>query len=61
MDLESVWQNEKNGHLPDDWIKTVIDCSANKGKGSRIDCKNFIGISPLSMVDKVYYRLVINC
>lgn len=48
----------KSGLAPDNWVKVVI-VQLYKGTGSECNCKNYKEISPLSIVGKVYVRLVI--
>ena len=43
----------KSGVVPEDWKSTVI-VPLYKDKGKRTECKNYRGISLLSMVGKVY-------
>ena len=45
--------------VPEDWMSGCI-VPLFKGKGSRYECKNFRGISLLSVVGKVYGRILIN-
>ena len=44
--------------VPNDWIRAII-VPLYKGKGDRSDCKNYRGISLLSIPGKVYGRIVI--
>ncbi|CAG5021593.1 unnamed protein product [Parnassius apollo] len=44
--------------VPDDWCKAVL-VSIYKGKGSQQDCKNYRGISLLSIVGKLYAKVLI--
>merc|ERR1712002_703474 len=44
--------------VPNDWVRAII-VSLYKGKGDRNDCKNYRGISLLSIPRKVYGRIVI--
>ncbi|CAG5002623.1 unnamed protein product [Parnassius apollo] len=44
--------------VPDDWCKAVI-VPIYKGKGSQQDCKNYRGISLLSIVGKLYAKVLI--
>ncbi|CAK1594622.1 unnamed protein product, partial [Parnassius mnemosyne] len=44
--------------VPEDWCKAVI-VSIYKGKGSQQDCKNYRGISLLSIVGKLYAKVLI--
>ncbi|XP_048001394.1 uncharacterized protein LOC125238167 [Leguminivora glycinivorella] len=46
------------GRVPKDWCKAVI-VPLYKGKGSRLDCKNYRGISLLSIVGKLYAKVLI--
>ena len=43
----------ESGIVPEDWRSAVI-ISLYKGKGERAECKNYIGISLLSVVGKIY-------
>ena len=47
-----------NGLVPRDWCKAVI-VPLYKGKGSQQDCKNYRGISLLSVVGKLYAKVLI--
>jgi hypothetical protein len=47
-----------NGRVPKDWCKTVI-VPLYKGKGSQQECKNYSGISLLSVVGKLYAKILI--
>ena len=47
------------GRVPDDWCKAVI-VPLYKGKGSQQECKNYRGISLLSVVGKLYAKVLIN-
>ena len=44
--------------VPDDWKKACI-VPIYKGKGSKMECKNYRGISLLSIPGKVYGRIII--
>ncbi len=46
------------GRVPDDWRKAMI-VPIYKGKGSKEECKNYRGISLLSIPGKVYGRVLI--
>lgn len=48
----------KQGKVPSDWCKAVI-VPLYKGKGSQQDCKNYRGISLLSVVGKLYAKVII--
>ncbi|KAI5641024.1 reverse transcriptase (RNA-dependent DNA polymerase) domain-containing protein [Phthorimaea operculella] len=48
----------KSGRVPSDWCKAVI-VPLYKGKGSQLDCKNYRGISLLSVVGKLYAKVLI--
>ena len=48
----------RNGQVPGDWCKAVI-VPLYKGKGSRQDCINYRGISLLSVVGKLYAKVLI--
>ena len=43
----------ESGVVPVDWGAAVI-VPLYKGKGERTECKNYIGISLLSVVGKIY-------
>ena len=45
------------GQVPEDWTKAVI-VPIYKGKGSQQDCKNYRGISLLSVVGKLYAKVL---
>ncbi|KAI5639977.1 reverse transcriptase (RNA-dependent DNA polymerase) domain-containing protein [Phthorimaea operculella] len=45
----------RSGRVPSDWCKAVI-VPLYKGKGSQLDCKNYRGISLLSVVGKLYAK-----
>ena len=49
----------ENGVLPEDWRSAVI-VLLYKGKGARNECKNYRGISLLSMVGKIYAGILID-
>jgi exonuclease III len=49
------WQQ---GQVPGDWTKAVI-VPLYKGKGSQQECRNYRGISLLSVVGKMYARILI--
>ena len=44
--------------VPNDWVRAIV-VPLYKGKGDRNDCKNYRGISLLSIPDKVYGRILI--
>ena len=44
--------------MPEDWRRSVV-VPIYKGKGPKDECKNYRGISLLSVPGKVYGRLVI--
>ena len=46
------------GRVPNDWMKAII-VPLYKGKGDKSDCKNYRGISLLSIPGKVYGRILI--
>ena len=46
------------GRVPEDWCKAVI-VPLYKGKGSQLDCKNYRGISLLSVAGKLYAKVLI--
>ena len=43
--------------VPNDWMRAII-APKYKGKGDRIECKNYRGISLLSIPGKVYGRIL---
>ena len=47
------------GKVPEEWKKACI-VPLYKGKGSRFECQNYRGISLLSVVGKVYGRILID-
>ena len=49
----------ESGVVPEDWRSTVI-VPLYKGKGERNECKNYRGISLLSMVRKIYAGILVN-
>ena len=49
----------QEGKVPSDWMKAVI-VPLYKGKGDKGECKNYRGISLLSIPGKVYGRVVID-
>ena len=49
----------ESGVVPEDWISAVI-VPLYRGKGYRTKCKNYKGISMLSMVGKIYARILVN-
>ena len=49
----------ESGVVHEDWTSVVI-VSQYKGKGERTECKNYIGISLLSMVWKIYKRILLD-
>lgn len=48
----------RDGRVPEDWCKAVI-VPLYKGRGSSQDCKNYRGISLLSVVGKLYAKILI--
>ncbi|KAJ2945399.1 hypothetical protein O0L34_g204 [Tuta absoluta] len=48
----------RSGRVPSDWCKAII-VPLYKGKGSQLDCKNYRGISLLSVVGKLYAKVLI--
>ena len=52
--IQSVWESE----VPQDW-RDAIHVSLYK-KGSKSDCSNFRGISLLSIVGKLFSRIILN-
>ena len=49
----------ESGTVPEDWRSAVI-IPLYKGKGERTECKNYRGISLLSVVGKIYARIVVD-
>ena len=49
----------KSGFVPEDWKSAVIT-PLYKGKGERTECKNYRGISLLSVVGKIYEGILID-
>ena len=49
----------KSGVVAEDWRSTVI-VLLYKGKGERNDCKNYRGISLLSVVEKIYAGILLD-
>ena len=47
------------GVVPEDWRSAVI-VLLYKGKGERTECKNYRGISLLSMVEKIYGGILVD-
>ena len=43
----------ESGVVPEDWVSAVI-VPLYKGKGERIECKNYKGIRLLSVVGEIY-------
>ena len=52
--IQSVWESE----VPQDWRDAIL-VSLYK-KGSKSDCSNFRGISLLSIVGKLFSRIILN-
>ena len=52
--IQSVWESE----VPQDWRDAIL-VSLYK-KGSKSDCSNFRGISQLTIVGKVFLRIILN-
>ena len=48
----------REGRVPEDWKKSCV-VPIYKGKGDRRECKNYRGISLLSVVGKVYGRILV--
>ena len=48
----------ENGVVPENWRPALI-VPLYKGKGERIECKNYRGISLLSMGGKIYAGILI--
>ena len=55
--MANVCMNERK--MPRDWQRAVI-IPMYKGKGVKEECKNYRGISLLSIPGKLYGRVVIN-
>ncbi len=51
---EQAW---KRGEVPDDWKKAII-VPLYKGKGSRNECGSYRGINLLSVLGKVYGKIL---
>ena len=49
----------ENGVVPEYWKSTVI-VPLYKGKGERTKCKNYRGISLLSVVGKIYAGILVD-
>ena len=49
----------ESGVVPEDWMSAVI-VPLYKGKRERIDCKNYRGISLLSVDGKIYASILVN-
>ena len=49
----------ENGSVPDDWRSAVI-VPLYKGKGELNECKNYKGISLLSVVGKIYSVILVD-
>ena len=49
----------ESGVVSEKWRSAVI-APLYKGKGERIECKNYRGISLLSMVVKIYLRILLD-
>ena len=49
----------ESGVLPEDW-RSAVFVPLYKGKGARIECKNYRGISFLSEVGKIYAGILVN-
>ena len=47
----------ESGVVPEDWRSAVI-VPLYKGKGERTECKNYRGISFLSVAGKIYARIL---
>jgi len=53
--FQSVWQS---GTIPEDWHKGII-LPFYKGKGSKHDCRNYRGITLLSVPGKAFARILL--
>ena len=49
----------ESGGVPEDWRSAVI-VQLYKGKRERTECKNYRGISLLSMVEKIYAGILVD-
>ena len=49
----------ETGGMPEDWRSAVI-VPLYKGKGDGTECKNYKGISLLSVVGKIYARILVD-
>ena len=49
----------ENGFVPENWRSAVI-FPLYKGKGGRTECRNYRGISLLSVVEKMYARILVD-
>ena len=50
---------ESGGGVPEDW-RSVVTISMYKDKGERTECKNYRGISLLSVVGKIYVGILVD-
>ena len=48
----------ESGVVPEDWSSTLI-ISLYKGKGERVECKNYRGIS-LNVIGKIYTGILVD-
>ena len=49
----------ESGVVPRDW-RSAVNVPLYKGKGERTECKNYSGISLLSMVGKIYAGILVD-
>ena len=49
----------ESGGVPKDWRSAVI-VPLYKGKGERTECRNYKGISLLSMIGKIYALILVD-
>ena len=54
--FQNVWQS---GNIPADWKKGII-LPFYKGKGNRLECKNYRGITLLSCPGKLFARILLS-
>ena len=61
--MDSIWRQWnmafESGVVPKDWRSSVI-VSLYKCKGERTECKSYRGISLLSVVGKIYARILVD-
>ena len=63
MEMDWIWRlcsmSFENSVVPEDWRSAFI-VLLYKGKGERIECKNYSGISLLSVVGKIYVGILVS-